>query len=85
MSQNIVKLGSMSLTVRLYGRLMRAAGTDKIEIKEHVRYLTSICLGIPIHKIAVHAPCLGGGFGGKAGLNMEPLAILLSKKAGSDQ
>lgn len=39
MSQNIVKLGSMSLTVRLYGRLMRAAGTDKIEIKEHVKDL----------------------------------------------
>jgi len=47
-----------------------------------VRYLTSICLGIPIRRILVHAPCLGGGFGGKAGLNMEPLAILLSKKAG---
>ncbi len=26
----------MSLIVRLYGRLMRAAGTDKIEIRERV-------------------------------------------------
>ncbi|MFW9992591.1 MAG: xanthine dehydrogenase family protein molybdopterin-binding subunit [Candidatus Odinarchaeota archaeon] len=47
-----------------------------------VRYLTSVTMGIPVSKIQVNSPYLGGGFGGKAGLNFEPLAILCSKKAG---
>ncbi|MFX0208200.1 MAG: xanthine dehydrogenase family protein molybdopterin-binding subunit, partial [Candidatus Hodarchaeota archaeon] len=46
-----------------------------------VRYLSSIAMGIPISKIQVFSPHIGGGFGGKAGLNLEPLAILLSQKA----
>ncbi len=37
---------------------------------------------IPMNKVEVNTPYLGGGFGGKAGLNWEPLPILLSKKAG---
>ena len=47
-----------------------------------VRHLLSAGLGIPIHKINVVVPYLGGGFGGKAGLHWEPLVVLLSKKAG---
>jgi carbon-monoxide dehydrogenase large subunit len=47
-----------------------------------VRYLTSLTMGIPVHKIHVHSPYIGGGFGGKAGLNFEPLAVLLSRKSG---
>ncbi|MHA2365168.1 MAG: xanthine dehydrogenase family protein molybdopterin-binding subunit [Candidatus Hodarchaeales archaeon] len=48
-----------------------------------VRYLTSIALGIPLHKIQIKVPFIGGGFGGKAGLTFEPLIILLSKFAGN--
>ncbi|MFW9928910.1 MAG: xanthine dehydrogenase family protein molybdopterin-binding subunit [Candidatus Thorarchaeota archaeon] len=44
-----------------------------------VRYLTAIALGIPIHKIQIKVPYIGGGFGGKAGLTFEPLVVLLSK------
>jgi len=47
-----------------------------------VRYLLSAALGIPLHKINVFVPYLGGGFGGKAGIHWEPLVVLLSKKAG---
>ncbi len=47
-----------------------------------VRQLLSIGLEVPIHKINVRVPFLGGGFGGKAGLHWEPLVVFLSKKAG---
>lgn len=47
-----------------------------------VRHLLSAGLGVPIHKINVVVPYVGGGFGGKAGLHWEPLVVLLSRKAG---
>ena len=46
------------------------------------RHLLSVALGIPLHKINVQVPYVGGGFGGKAGIHWEPLVVLLSKKAG---
>ncbi|MFX0207773.1 MAG: xanthine dehydrogenase family protein molybdopterin-binding subunit, partial [Candidatus Hodarchaeota archaeon] len=48
-----------------------------------VRYLLGVTFGVSISNITVHAPFLGGGFGGKAGLNFEPLVVLLSRKAGN--
>jgi CO/xanthine dehydrogenase Mo-binding subunit len=47
-----------------------------------VRYILSHALGMPLQKINVHVPHVGGGFGGKAGINFEPLAVLLSKFSG---
>lgn len=47
-----------------------------------VRQLLSISLKVPMHKINVQVPFLGGGFGGKAGLHWEPLVVFLSKKVG---
>lgn len=47
-----------------------------------VRYLLGVTFSVPTSNIIVHAPYLGGGFGGKAGLNFEPLVVLLSRKAG---
>jgi len=47
-----------------------------------VRYILSHALGIPLQKINVHVPHVGGGFGGKAGINFEPLVVLLSKFSG---
>jgi len=44
-----------------------------------VRCRLSHALGIPLQKINVHVPHVGGCFGGKAGINFEPLAVLLSK------
>jgi carbon-monoxide dehydrogenase large subunit len=46
------------------------------------RYLTAMSLGIPVGKIKIRIPYVGGGFGGKAGILNEPLVAMLSKKAG---
>lgn len=45
-----------------------------------VRYLLGVTFSVPTSNITVHSPFLGGGFGGKAGLNFEPLVVLLSRK-----
>jgi CO/xanthine dehydrogenase Mo-binding subunit len=47
-----------------------------------VRHLMSVCFGLPHADIRVHVPYVGGGFGGKAGLGLEPLAYVLSRAAG---
>lgn len=47
-----------------------------------VRYLFSKSLHIPESRIIVHVPYVGGGFGGKAGINLEPLVALVSREVG---
>ncbi len=47
-----------------------------------VRSLTSQVLQIPEGQIKVVPAEIGGGFGGKLGIYLEPLAVLLSKKTG---
>lgn len=47
-----------------------------------VRSLMSEFFNIPTGKIVVKAPPIGGGFGGKAGMQLEALAYLLSKSVG---
>lgn len=47
-----------------------------------VRSLMSEFFEIPTGKITVIAPPIGGGFGGKAGIQLEALAYLLSKAVG---
>ncbi len=47
-----------------------------------VRNLFSVCFGIPHENIRVRVPYVGGGFGGKAGIHLEPLCYVLSRKAG---
>jgi len=46
-----------------------------------VRHLMSVAFDIPHADIRVHVPYVGGGFGGKAGLGLEPLAYVLSRAA----
>lgn len=46
-----------------------------------IRNLFSIALNVPIQNIDVTIPYIGGGFGGKAGIHLEPLVALLSKAA----
>jgi len=48
----------------------------------NVRALTASMLGIPEGTIRVVPGEIGGGFGGKTTIYLEPLAVLLSKKAG---
>jgi CO/xanthine dehydrogenase Mo-binding subunit/aerobic-type carbon monoxide dehydrogenase small subunit (CoxS/CutS family) len=44
-----------------------------------VRNLFSHTFGIPHSKIRVRVPYVGGGFGGKAGIHLEPLVYCLSR------
>ncbi len=47
-----------------------------------VRNLFCYALGISHRNVRVESHYVGGGFGGKAGIGLEPLVCLLSKKAG---
>jgi CO/xanthine dehydrogenase Mo-binding subunit len=47
-----------------------------------VRNLLSAAFGLPVGKVTVTTYPLGGGFGGKAGIQLEGLAYLLSKAVG---
>ncbi len=47
-----------------------------------VRGLFCYTFRLPLTKVHVHIPHVGGGFGGKAGIHLEPLVACLSRKAG---
>ena len=47
-----------------------------------VKGLMSTFFGIEVGKLVVDAPMVGGGFGGKAGIQLEGLAYILSLKVG---
>ncbi|MCQ9617710.1 xanthine dehydrogenase family protein molybdopterin-binding subunit [Paenalcaligenes niemegkensis] len=44
-----------------------------------IQRVCSTVFGIPLGKIRIHTPYIGGGFGGKASVKIEPLAVALSK------
>jgi len=48
-----------------------------------VRMMTAQVLGIPVGDVKVVPAEIGGGFGGKYMVYLEPLAVLLSKKTGA--
>ena len=47
-----------------------------------IREQSALVLDVPVSKIKVIQMEIGGGFGGKLGVYLEPLAALLSKKSG---
>jgi CO/xanthine dehydrogenase Mo-binding subunit len=47
-----------------------------------VRNLLCYSFGLPHNAVRVITPYIGGGFGGKAGIHLEPLVLCLSRKAG---
>ncbi|HOW27381.1 MAG TPA: xanthine dehydrogenase family protein molybdopterin-binding subunit [Elusimicrobiota bacterium] len=47
-----------------------------------VRNLFCHAFKVPRNQVRVFVPYVGGGFGGKAGIGLEPLACCLSRKAG---
>jgi CO/xanthine dehydrogenase Mo-binding subunit len=47
-----------------------------------IRKAISQSFQIPLHKVIVHTPLVGGGFGGKAAIQMEFLAFLASSAVG---
>ena len=62
--------------------------TDKIKIWSSaqspfaLRQMMAASFGINESDVEVHIPYVGGAFGGKAGIHLEPLLALLSKKSG---
>lgn len=62
--------------------------TDKIKIWSSaqspfaLRQMMAVSFGINESDVEVHIPYVGGAFGGKAGIHLEPLLALLSKKSG---
>lgn len=47
-----------------------------------VRGLLSRAFNLPVGAIRIHVPAVGGGFGGKAGIQLEALAYALSRASG---
>jgi CO/xanthine dehydrogenase Mo-binding subunit/aerobic-type carbon monoxide dehydrogenase small subunit (CoxS/CutS family) len=47
-----------------------------------VRQLFCRAFGLPLQRVRVRVPYVGGGFGGKAGIHLEPLVYCLSRAAG---
>lgn len=47
-----------------------------------VRKLIGVALDMPMSKIRVISPFVGGGFGGKAGVNIEPQVVAVAIKVG---
>ncbi|SIQ54340.1 xanthine dehydrogenase, molybdenum binding subunit apoprotein [Alkalispirochaeta americana] len=47
-----------------------------------LRNLFCIAFGLPHRNVRVQIPYVGGGFGGKAGIGIEPLVAVLSRAAG---
>src|SRR4051794_1336376 len=47
-----------------------------------VRNLFCTAMRLPMNQVRVVVPHVGGGFGGKAGIHLEPLVACLSRKAG---
>jgi CO/xanthine dehydrogenase Mo-binding subunit len=46
-----------------------------------VRHLLCACFGLSHGDVRVRVPYVGGGFGGKAGINLEPIAVSLAMQA----
>src|SRR5690606_40763127 len=44
-----------------------------------IQRVCSEVFGLPIAKVRVHTPYVGGGFGGKASVKLDPLAAVLSR------
>ncbi len=66
--------------IALYGHDGRLTVWTSAQSPFTVRYLLSQTFNIPIHKIRVIIPYVGGGFGGKAGLNHEVIPVALALK-----
>lgn len=68
--------------------IARWANEDELHVWEpqqgvhRVQIMLGKIFGLPYSKIHVHSPAIGGTFGGKDGILLQPIALLLSKKAG---
>ncbi len=70
---------TVNARIDIHGRLVLYAAT---QTPFHVRRIISQALDIPIQKIRVIKPRVGGGFGGKQGLHGEMLVSLVTLRTG---
>jgi CO/xanthine dehydrogenase Mo-binding subunit len=76
------------IPLETHGTIVQWGIGDKIKIYSSsqspfsIRDLFSVAFNLPKTNIEVNVPYVGGGFGGKSGIHMEPLVGLLSKAAG---
>ncbi|HWS29026.1 MAG TPA: xanthine dehydrogenase family protein molybdopterin-binding subunit [Clostridia bacterium] len=76
------------IPLETHGTIVQWGIGDKIKIYSSsqspfsIRDLFSVAFNLPKTDIEVNVPYVGGGFGGKSGIHMEPLVGLLSKAAG---
>ncbi len=76
------------IPLETHGTIVQWGIGDKIKIYSSsqspfsIRDLFSVAFKLPKTSIDVNVPYVGGGFGGKSGIHMEPLVGLLSKAAG---
>lgn len=76
------------IPLETHGTIVQWGIGDKIKIHSSsqspfsIRDLFSVAFNLPKTNIEVNVPYVGGGFGGKSGIHMEPLVGLLSKAAG---
>ncbi len=61
------------------GRLVIISST---QVPFHARRITAMVLGIPLRKVRVVKPRIGGGFGGKQEVLLEPLVGLVTWRTG---
>jgi len=50
------------------------------QVPFHVRRITSLVLGVPVKNIRVIKPRIGGGFGGKQEVLLEPIVAMLAQR-----
>ena len=76
------------IPLETHGTIVQWGVGDKIKIHSSsqspfsIRDLFSVAFNLPKTNIEVNVPYVGGGFGGKSGIHMEPLVGLLSKASG---
>ena len=65
----------------------RVDGAGRVEVHTSaqspftVRHLLCACFSLSHGDVSVNVPAVGGGFGGKAGINLEPIAVALAMEA----
>jgi len=68
--------------------IARALTRDRMDVTTSaqspftVRNILAHTFKVPHNNVRVRIPHVGGGFGGKAGIHLEPLAYMLSRRAG---
>ena len=74
--------------IETHGTIVQWGHGDQIKIHSSsqspfaIRDLFAIAFGLSKNQVEVSVPYVGGGFGGKSGIHLEPLVGMLSKKAG---